>query len=436
MKRSKRILVAAGCVLLLLVSWLAALTAESDAERQQALMDQTAAYLEDEIYILSVPLLEEAIGYDGPYTAEAEEQLKEVYRQLFHQSGYRDKYESLLAAQMARSDAGTAPFLEAATYYLDISDLEQALAVLRDGIAKTGSAELTALYEEHRYAFTFGRTAYEEVTAIYNGAIQVALGGRWGLADAGGALVIPCNYDQISTYSDGRVIVLSDGVLSAIDTNENRLALFHGEAEGISNLAEDRLAIQTADGWLRANSSLAVGTERYEEIGMYSGGYAAACQNGRWGVMDTGGQWVLPPEYDDIVRDELGRCWAQGAVFVRQGDRVYLLVDGVQVGEAYEDARPFADGFAAVRRDGLWGFIDTTGTVRIPFQFDDAQSFGQHLAAVRQGDLWGYVSVTGEMAIPPQFLEAKGFSGGSAPVQTTDGWQFITLVEYQEGSGL
>ena len=124
---------------------------------------------------------------------------------------------------------------------------------------------------------------------------------------------------------------------------------------------------------------------------MFSNGAAAAKAGGKWGLLETDGEtWILAPEYDGIVQDQLGRSYAQNAVFVRQGGDVQLLVDGEAVGEAYEDARPFADGWAAVKQNGKWGFIDTQGNVCIDFRFDDALSFGQHLAAVKVGDLWGY----------------------------------------------
>ena len=64
--------------------------------------------------------------------------------------------------------------------------------------------------------------------------------------------------------------------------------------------------------------------------------------------------------------------------------------------------------------------------------FEDALSFGQHLAAVKLEGLWGYINIYGDIVIGPEFIEAKSFSDGSAPVLTPRGWQFITLVEYKK----
>ena len=152
-KRINRILLAVGCGLLLLLSWLTVITARSDAQKQAELLAQADAYIQDEIYIRALPLLEEAAGYDAKHTIEAEEALKNVYLHLIGQSGYSTKYTNLLSKQMGRKDADPAVFAEAAEYYLEVSKESEAFAVLRDGIAKTGSEELTELYEDVRYQY-------------------------------------------------------------------------------------------------------------------------------------------------------------------------------------------------------------------------------------------------------------------------------------------
>lgn len=438
MKRGKRILLTIGCVVLLGLSWLAAITAKTDAQRQEELMTQAAAYVEDEIYIRAVPLLEEAAAYEDAHTLEAEEALKNVYLHLIEKSGYPQKYTSLLEKQMNRKDAAPQVFREAADYYLARGQSQAAIIILRTGAEQTGSSELTELYESNRYAYELGRDFYQEVTSIYNGSIQVKQEGHWGLANRQGSLVIPCEYDWISTYSGDRAVVQKDGVISAVDADNNRVALFHGDAAEFSNFGENRLALHTPDGWLVAGGELHTGGTLLEDIGMYYNGCAAAKLNGKWGLLSPdGAEWTLSPQYDGIIQDELGRSFDQDAIFIQEGSQIILLVKGKKVEGTYEDARPFNGGWAAVKKNGKWGFIDTNGTVQINYLFQDALSFGGHLAAVETEDGWGYIDLQGKLVIEPEFLEAKSFYGGSAPVKTADGWRFITLVEYEEGgSGL
>lgn len=437
MKLGRRIGVCALCVALLLISWAVALSAKSDTQKQTECMKRAMAYLEDEVYIRAQPLLEEAVGYQGSHTAQCEELLKKVYLALIDQRGYADRYTGLLDRQMGREDATSDVFLEAAHYYLGVGDVKEALSVLRGGMEKLGSQELEDAYEANRYTYSHGRNSYLDVTTAVNGAIQVKNEDGWGLARANGTPVVRCQYEKVSTYWNGEILVKKNGVISGVNTDNNRLALLHEQADDFGNYNEGRTCLRMADGWHQANGEFAVGATQYDALGLFSGGYAAACQNGRWGVIDQSGQWYIPAQYDGVVMDEVGRCWGQDAVFVRQGEQVILCVAGKETEFRYQDAQPFGDsGYAAVMRDGSWGFIDVAGTQAIPFQFDNALSFGQHLAAVEQDGSWGYVSLKGQVVIEPSFLQAKSFYNGSAPVRTVDGWEFITLTEYEAEASL
>ncbi|MCL1793421.1 MAG: WG repeat-containing protein [Oscillospiraceae bacterium] len=433
MKNAKRIFLTSGFLLLLVVSWAVALSAKSENEKQSELIEQAKGYMEDEIYILAVALLEEASGYKAKYTFDAEEILKKAYKKLIDQRGYRRKYIELLEKQMKRKEATPEIFLEAAEFYLGDSNLGDALSALREGISKSGDENLVVLYENNRYKYNMGYSVYEELTDIFGNTIGVKIGEFWGIANSDGTLRIPCEYEKISTYSSDRAIVKKDGEIFAVDINNNRLALLKQQIEDFGNFSEERIGLLTGEGWKRASGEFELGSHVFEQIGTYSGGYAAAKQGGKWGVIDLAEKWLISPDYDGIIMDELGKCFSRGAVFVKKNEAVYLFLDGKQAGENfYEDAKPFGkEGYAAVKKNGLWGFIDNSGELKIEYGYEDALSFGQHLAAVKQGDYWGYINLYGDIAIKPIFLKAKSFSEGSAPVLTERGWRFISLFEYK-----
>ncbi|MCL2425329.1 MAG: WG repeat-containing protein [Oscillospiraceae bacterium] len=431
MNRSVRILVVILCIALLGVSWLVAVTMQSDLERQTGLYNEAMELLEDGLYIRAYPLLEEAIDFNTEETFRIEEILKDVYLNLIDQSGFRRRYMDLLSRQMDRADAPPEVFMEAAMFHLSNRRLQDALAVLRDGIEKTGSEQLITLYEEERYAFRNIRTQLEYIMEGHNATFQIKNEGLWGVAGADGSILVPYRFDEISTFSGDRAFVMSDGEVFAVDRRGNRILKLHENVTEIGNFADNRLTLMIDGRWHRATSELEVGATYFDMIGMHSSGNAAAMQGGRWGVIDSSAQWIIPAEHGEVIMDELGRAYGQGAVFVRNGNAVTLLVDGERVGGTFEDARPFGEeNFAAVKNNGLWGFINTSGELVISYQFEDARSFGQHLAAVQIGDYWGYINLLGDVVIEPEFLEAKSFNGGSAPVLTESGWQFIALIEY------
>ena len=421
--------------MLLSVSWFIAANAKTTAEKQMTLINKASALMQDGIFIRAVPLLEEAAGFDASYTTKAENELKRAYLALQNNSGFSRRYTNLLEKQMNRRNSEPYVFIEAANYYLKISKTREALEILKEGIKRTGDPNIIKLYESSRYAFDMSRPAYENVTAMYDHTIQVQLDGKWGLAGADGMIIIPCEYDKISTFAKDRAIVKSRNQIYAIDVDGNRIAVPNKSITDFGNLAENRIPVYKDGYWYRATGEFEVGTSWFEEIGMYSGGYAAARTDGRWGVIGMSNDWLIPAEFDGVIQDELKRCYAQGAVFVQLDGSVFLYTNGVLSENSYEDAKPFSDeGYAAVKKNGKWGFIDSDGHEVIPFYFDDALSFGQHLAAVKVGDFWGYISMYGNIVIDAIFLDAKSFSGGSAPVLTDRGWQFITLLEYARGA--
>ena len=436
MKTVNKILLAFGFLILAVISWLVVLNMEnlSDKEIQDNLVKQAEEYLNDEIYILALPLLEEAIEINTVQTPVIEERLKGIYLKLIEQDGMRSGYLGLLRNQMSRENAQPAIFMEAAQFQYYYGRYQDALSILREGISRTGSTELIDFYESIRYRFRMAFIAYEDVTAIHGESIGVSKDGLWGIAATDGRLVIPCEYSQISTFSVDRAVVQKEingrNVIYAVDSKNNRVALLKESVVDFGNLASDRLPVKIGNKWLRTNAQFELGSAEFDWIGTHFNGHAAASLNGKWGVIDTGSTWVIPPEFDRVIMDELDRAFAQNAVFVQKGNSVMLYVNGEQTGEVFEDAKPFGnEGYAAVKRNGEWGFVNTGGEIMIPFRYEDALSFGQHLAAVKIGEFWGFINLRGQTVIEPEYFEAKSFGNGSAPVLTNRGWQFITLTE-------
>ncbi len=76
-----------------------------------------------------------------------------------------------------------------------------------------------------------------------------------------------------------------------------------------------------------------------------------------------------------------------------------------------------------------WGFVDSSGKVRIPPKFEQAWFFHGGLAMVRLNGEFGFVDSTGKVAIPPNYARARSFSEGRAAVcNSKNQWGFIDDV--------
>ena len=66
--------------------------------------------------------------------------------------------------------------------------------------------------------------------------------------------------------------------------------------------------------------------------------------------------------------------------------------------------------YAAVQKDGKWGFIDADGKEVIEPQYEDARSFSNGYAAVQKDGKWGFINQDNEMVIEPEFDDARSFN--------------------------
>jgi hypothetical protein len=159
------------------------------------------------------------------------------------------------------------------------------------------------------------------------------------------------------------------------------------------------------------------------------------------------------------MRDKVGivRLLLFCAAVVLAGP-AYAREARIVVGFEYDDARDFKEGLAAVKSRDLWGYIDTTGKIAIPFSykvpeagpfssgfafvgtsfidskggaafegkaFERAHAFSEGLAAVQTGGQWGFIDSAGRFAVVPVYEDAGSFSDGLAPVKRGGLWGYI-----------
>lgn len=94
-----------------------------------------------------------------------------------------------------------------------------------------------------------------------------------------------------------------------------------------------------------------------------------------------------------------------------------------------QDQKPPDPPLFPVKIDGKWGFIDTSGKLRIAAQYSDLDEFGEisvSPSAVAANDLWGFIDKKGNWVVEPRFHLAENCGSGFAAVEMDDGnWRFI-----------
>lgn len=133
------------------------------------------------------------------------------------------------------------------------------------------------------------------------GTTPVQIGGKWGLIDRSGKVVLAPTFDQIgfarndsyvATIGEHQGLIDSKGryILKPIYTSFTE---FYSEGMAAAWIGKKSFVID--------RSGRSVFGDRFENVGAFlGGGWAPAQLNGKWGAIETRGNWLVKPAYDCV----------------------------------------------------------------------------------------------------------------------------------------
>jgi len=155
---------------------------------------------------------------------------------------------------------------------------------------------------------------------------------------------------------------------------------------------------------------------RFERVGDVSQNRIVVSENNKFGAMDTTGRWAIKPSYELLFPATDGMMG-----FMQKNLFGFIDLNGTEkVPAVYPSIKPFAEGKAAVLKDGKWGFINASNEWVLRNVFDDASVFSEGMCAVLYKRQWGFIDATGKVAVPAQFDAVGSFSNGVADVVYRD----------------
>jgi hypothetical protein len=273
----------------------------------------------------------------------------------------------------------------------------------------------------------------EGLASVYVRA-EDGLSMKFGFIDKSGSVVIPCEYDGVTTFDEGLAIISvldESGIrykFGVIDKNgANVVEPKYTKIEAFTNGMAHTTAIGSTPyyGFID-KSGTEIAPTIYEYASQFNAdGYAVVKRDGRYGIIDTNGNEVVQPQYDVIYTG-----FSEGLAAVEQDGKVGFVNESgnVAIPFIYDTMRNqslcrFWQGLALVSQNGKYGFIDKLGKEVIPFQYDDITggfSKTTGLACVGLGGNYGFIDQSGKEVIPVKYGKGTDLYSTSS-ISFTDG---------------
>lgn len=302
----------------------------------------------------------------------------------------------------------------------------------------------------------------------------VIKGKKYGFINSNNKVVIPLDYDQATTFSEGLACVKKDGKWKFINAN-NEIVIDNLNIEYPTRFKEGYARVHMGFGNMRfIDKKGGKSKEGFERLYEFNNGLAKAISKGfkQHGFINPQGEWVI--KYTEKKPDDLSDFSEGIASFRIAGDinkfptkKGFMNTKGETTIEAqYKEVGPFVNGIARANKADIWhinkwGYINKKGEPVIEFQYDEAFDFRDGLAFVKKGAnglmidssgttifelgynaayvftenlapkfeekkrKWGYINKSGEWLIQPQFDKVYDFNNGFAIIENQGRMGFI-----------
>lgn len=272
---------------------------------------------------------------------------------------------------------------------------------------------------------------YEQVSSLKKVGFKVQLGKKWGILDKNGKEIVPPTYNAIGNVRQSMVPVQLRSQWGLIDTCGQEIIIPKYKYNEIISIHSSFYNMNYQDSL--ATFLLTHGTYQNNQIGydmvpkmegfVFNGSTIGGFQSGNhWGLVNNKGEITVPPKYDGIAYSS-----QENLVRVRwNGKYGYIDTSGVvRIPTQFNQLGSFRKGLIAFQEEDKWGWLDTSGIVIIPPKYDRVGNFSSGMATFEQNTKWGFVNRIGQEVCLPKYDQIDYFRYGLAAVKVGDKWGFV-----------
>lgn len=285
------------------------------------------------------------------------------------------------------------------------------MSVKESGRWRHVSSTGTPLYEN----------SYENIQPFQHGILPVKQNNEWMILKKDGTR-FPGVFDRVETAGVNTVWVKVDGYYRLL--NSMGKVLSKKKYSNVSLTANGNSIVQVNGkyGYINSRGKFILKPQFDQFEAFNEDGYAVVMQDRRFGLIDLDGNTVIPLEYERMG------SWQNGCAFAFK-DRQHLAltlngrISPIDLG--IQETERFSEGLGLVKIAGKWGYVDSTGSLRIEAAYDEASDFHEGKALVVYKGKQYFINQTGELNFRFKGNLLHHYSEGVAIAQRSDGVFFM-----------
>ena len=258
-----------------------------------------------------------------------------------------------------------------------------------------GRARVRGDNQQYGYIDAEGNVAvaplFTASTDFDNGVACVQWDGAYSYIDEDGVGILDGKWADAGNFSEGLAYAKIDGSYGYIDES-GQTAIAPRWDRGRS-FSEGYAAVRAGDLWGFIDKSGSVVVEPQDDAVRFKDSLAAVEKDELKGYIDASGNVVIPLQYEVAGAFEQGRAWAKL-------DGEYRMIDktGAEIGANRWDnvfsEFAFTD-LCRVCRGGLWGYVNLNDEIVLNPVYEKATRLSDGLAAVKKDGVWYFIDEKG-----------------------------------------
>jgi len=178
---------------------------------------------------------------------------------------------------------------------------------------------------------------------------------------------------------------------------------------------------ETKSGFIDTTFKLVIPAQFDDGFDYWNGGLSCVNKDGYYGLINTKGEFVVPPLYYRVF------SFCEGLALVIKNDKTGFVnrLGKVVIPLQFDDGNSFSEGLAPVKTSNGYGFIHKDGSFAITPQFEYASEVEAGLAMIKKGGAYGFIDTTGAVVIAPVYSNLRDFYQGLAAAVKGGKWGYI-----------